>query len=217
MYDRDQLKSKGWAEVEGIATEADLVELANSVGTIIPHPNGDRVATLTPTDGEGRTRGTFSHECGYSSFPLHTDTAFWAKPARYLVLGMRNKSECSTLVLNARRLLREFGGETLTAAENSIYVLDTIEGKRYTSACFQYNGESGFRFDPHCMNPKNRAAFKFHQQFTDRLKTCEAQSILWTGNKAVILDNWNVVHGREEVGKGQMMRRLMRIYVENQQ
>ncbi len=118
MRNNLELFEKGWTELEGISSAEDLLRIARSLGDITPHPNGDYLEIVTPKDGENLMKGTFSQRYGYSSFPLHTDTAFWPRPARYLVLGMLAKSECDTFILSVRSIINSLSKASLKSLSN---------------------------------------------------------------------------------------------------
>ncbi|MEW8073662.1 MAG: hypothetical protein AB2826_24900, partial [Candidatus Thiodiazotropha sp.] len=149
---------------------------------------------------------------GYSEFPLHTDTAFWSVPARYLVLGMINKSGCNTHVVSIYDVFRKLGSETSSLSKSSIYMIDTIEGKKYVSLYFKYLSQTGFRFDANCMKPINIDAKHFHSKMIDCLSNINTTPITWSGNKAIILDNWKTLHGRRSVPYSEHNRELFRVY-----
>jgi len=206
------IEEQGWVEFEGVSSTDDLVSIANQIGNVKPHPNGEVVFSLVPSNGERCNKGTFSNIYGYSEFPLHTDTAFWSTPARYLVLGMIDKSSCNTHIISFSDVLAEMEEQILKCAKNSIYIINTFEGKKFTSAYFKNGSQAGFRFDPNCMTPVNRYAKLFHVEFLACLKKINPKPIAWTGNKAVVLDNWRTLHGRESVSHLDRNRKLMRVY-----
>ena len=209
-----ELIEKGWLEIEGVKSGNDLMSIANSIGHVIPHPNGDLMEIITPKCGANLTKGSFSQRFGYSSFPLHTDTSFWSKPARFIVLGMLNKSKCDSYVLNIKAVLGTLSDKALKSMDCATYLIETVEGKKYTSLLFKENKINGFKFDLSCMIPINKSAKYFHNEFVEALIDQKIEPIHWTGNKAVIIDNWNVMHGRKEVSITERERKLMRIYTE---
>ncbi|MGB1800544.1 MAG: hypothetical protein ACPHLK_06915 [Gammaproteobacteria bacterium] len=212
MIDFRALQKKGWLEIKGLRSPDDLAEIANQLGQIRPHPNGEYIFNLRPSNGSNSTRGTFSNVYGYAEFPLHTDLAFWLLPARYVVLGMINKSDSYTNVILTTDVFSELGKDVTNYARDSIYIIDTIEGKKYSSLFFRSQSLTGFKFDSNCMKPVNGHAKLFHNKITACLNDIETTSIHWTGNKAVVIDNWNTLHGRGRVNASDKNRNLMRVY-----
>ena len=209
-----ELDRLGWVETKVDVSVDALIDLASSIGSIISLPDGRLFSILEPNDGHGAVAGTFSKKYAFSSFPFHTDTAYWARPARYIVMGAMSESSCKTLMLNMRLAVQELGSKAMLAAKMSIFTIKTIEGHKYTSGFIKEGELEGFRFDPNIMSPKNPEANEFHTLISDYIATAEATSISWTGANAVIIDNWNTVHAREKVEEHQLDRRLIRIYVE---
>jgi len=211
LFTKENIKS-GWVEIEGVSSTEYMLEIAASLGSIRPHPNGEKLSILTPSYGEHSIKGTFSNRYGFSSFPLHTDTAFWSEPSRYIVIGMFMKSDSNTYLIQTSDVFSKLSTKALNYAKSATYVIDTIEGKKYTSLLFSQFSENGLRFDPCCMKPINKAAKYFHNEFCGLLENIKVNSIEWTGNKAVVIDNWKCLHGRSAIAEDEHSRELMRIY-----
>ena len=212
MVDIEKINKIGWARIEGVESIEDLISIANYMGNIIPHPNGEKIFCLKPSDGKSAVKGTFSNVFGYSEFPLHTDTAFWSVPARYLILGMIEQSACDTHIVSVSDVFLRLGDEVLKLARTSIYMIDTIEEKKYLSLFFKHQAKLGFRFDANCMKPINKDAKMFHSKIRECFSELESTPIVWSGKTAVILDNWNTLHGRRAVSHKEKNRKLFRIY-----
>ncbi len=209
----DNLKNEGIVVVENIYSQDELISLAKSVGKIRPHPNGEDIATLKSTDGMNSLTGTFSKIYGLSTFPFHTDTAFWGVPARYIVMGMLTTSQCTTNYISLSDIDKYISGDFLSKARKAIYLVETFEGSKYTSPVFDNNGRCGFRFDPNIMTPVNGHAKRFHEELVVAMDRVESRKIDWNGNKAVVFDNWNYLHGRSAVKNES--REIFRIYLES--
>jgi len=211
LFTKESIKS-GWFEIEDVTSKEYILEIATSLGSIRPHPNGEKLSILSPSHGEHSIKGTFSHRYGFSLFPLHTDTAFWSQPSRYIVIGMFMKSDSNTHLIQTSEVFSKLSTKSLNYAKSATYIIDTIEGKKYTSLLFSEFGENGFRFDPSCMKPINKAANYFHNEFCYLLENIKVNEIHWTGNKAVVIDNWKCLHGRGCVAEDEHNRELMRVY-----
>ena len=66
------------AEVAGIAME---------LGEIVPGRGRRRVEHIVPKDTDMAHAGSLSQQYGLAPLPLHTDTAHWMIPCRYLVMA----------------------------------------------------------------------------------------------------------------------------------
>lgn len=87
----DQLRENGWSRIDGSLGNSQplgtrMLEIASLLGT----PVGARVKdvlveTLTPTGTDQARTRSLSRIYSTGSFPLHTDTAHWPTPCRYVV------------------------------------------------------------------------------------------------------------------------------------
>lgn len=212
MRNLDNLTTRGIAIVDGVNSKSELIRLAKSIGIIKLHPNGEELAVLKSTDGVNSISGTFSNIHGLAAFPFHTDTAFWGVPARYVVMGMLNKSSCTTNFISLNDLKEFITEDFLSKARKSIYLLETIEGSKYTSLIFSNNNDYGIRFDPNIMTPANEHAKRFHEELVGTIGSVESIKINWNGNKAIVFDNWKYLHSRSAVKNEK--REVFRIYLE---
>ncbi|WP_227368855.1 hypothetical protein [Halomonas sp. M20] len=212
MLGLSDLEDNGVAIIDDIHSRAEVINLAKSVGVIRPHPNGEDISTLKSSDGKNSLPGTLSNIYGLSAFPFHTDTAFWGVPARYVVMGMFRKSQCTTNYISFCDIAGVISSDFRSMAEKSIYLVETFEGCKYTSPIFCRNGVLGFRFDPNVMKPANGHAKKLHGELLAAMGAIEPKKIHWNGNKAVVFDNWKNLHSRSAVKNER--RELFRIYLE---
>lgn len=213
MRNTGNFKADGFLMVENIYSQAEMISLSKSIGSIIPHPNGKSIVALTSSNGEKSLTGTLSNIYGLSEFPLHTDTAFWGVPARYVVMGMVSTSECTTNYISLQEIDEFMSGELFNKARRAIYLIETFEGSKYTSPVFYMAGSYGFRFDPNIMTPVNSHAKKFHKELSAALEKIEVRKVEWSGNKAIVFDNWKYLHGRSAVKNEN--REIFRIYLED--
>lgn len=212
MLELGDLEHDGVVIVDDVRSRAELIELAKSVGEIRPHPNGEDIFTLKSSDGRKSLPGTLSKIYGLSEFPFHTDTAFWGVPARYVVMGMFRKSQCTTNYISLSDIAGVVSSDFRAEAEKSIYLVKTFEGCKYTSPVFCRNGVLGIRFDPNVMEPANGHAKKFHGELLAAVDAIEPRKVHWDGNKAIVFDNWKNLHSRSAVNNE--MREIFRIYLE---
>lgn len=199
--------------VEGVGSKAELLELARSLGRPIPSPTGEIVKELSPKPTDAARPGTFSHSYGTGSFPLHTDTAFWTTPSRLVVLRGTGDLRRHTTLLSFADLLADRTGELLATAERSVWRARIPSGSFYCSMKFGSGNQVGWRYDAQCMSPANRAAVTMQQILSSRLLSVAVQQIQWTGTIALVLQNWQVLHGRGPAPNHELNRIVERIYV----
>lgn len=206
-----ELNLKGWTEVHGVTSDSDLLMIARNIGQIRPHTNNEIIFSLKPNKGEDKLKGTFSNIYGYNGFPLHTDTAFWNKPVRFILLSSYRSSKCQTILTSVDTLFGNFNLNEIKSAERAIFKVRTPHCQFYSSIIFKENGITGFKYDPNCMKPAN-----YHgKQFVELIngKSIETINVKWSGNKAVVIDNWKMLHGRNAVDPNEN-RELKRIYID---
>lgn len=208
----DKIEKNGWVEINNISTSEDLLEISEKLGKIIPHSNGKKIDALMPKNGINSIKNTFSNKFGYGSFPLHTDTAFWAKPTRYVALFSPKVSLCNTFIIHNKNIIKLMNEKDIDNAKKSIFLVKTINSQHYSSAIFNKNMIEGLRYDTNCMSPKNTSARLFQEKFNKILAGIQPIEIEWTGTNAIIFDNWKTLHGRASA-IDEKDRILNRIYI----
>jgi hypothetical protein len=213
MLSRSELKARGWTSVTGIASRAAFIELACSIGRPLHSPTGELVRELTPTRSANAPRGTLSDAYSTGPFPLHTDTAFWPVPSKYVVLRALGDIRRRTTVLTFADLFREGAPDLGALADRSIWLVRTPSGSFHCSMKFRSRNATGWRLDGQCMFPINDAAHKVQEMLRPLLSGNRMDYINWNGNMAVVLCNWEVLHGRGPSPPNECGRILERIYV----
>jgi hypothetical protein len=199
--------------VAGITNQSELLDLARSFGHPLPSPTGELIKELTPTQRAGARKGTLSATFADQAFPLHTDTAFWPEPARYVLLRACGDIRRHTSVLRFEDLFRAGSADLRTLAAQSIWLVKTPSKAFYCSMRLTVGDVSGWRYDGQCMSPVNEAGIEVQKQLGILLPSCREEHINWTGDMAVILCNWMVLHGRGPSPPKENKRILERIYV----
>ncbi len=214
MVNCTQLKACGWTCVSGITNRTELLELARTIGRPVPSPSGELAREITPTPQAAARKGTLSDAYSTGSFPLHTDTAFWPVPSRYVLLRARGDLRRHTTVLPFADLFREGTADLCALVDRSVWLVRMPCGSFYCSMKFRSVDGIGWRYDSQCMNPANGAARSLKEMLDLMLSHGRAHKIDWTGDLAVILSNWHVLHGRGPSPPHENGRILERVYVE---
>lgn len=203
------LQSQGWVALGPESRQIPILEVARGIGDPIRSPTGDLVRKLTPKDSIEAIPGSLSDIYGKADFPLHTDTAFWPTPARYLVMRVTGDTRRPTIVTP---LPQPFASIIGPEGVSSVWI---IRGAKpfYCSMQFRANGGVGIRYDPLTMIPANAAATKARSALPSVLAQLPTFSIDWTMIGTVIIDNWQTLHGRGPEPAREGSRVLERIYV----
>jgi hypothetical protein len=214
VLDRSELERRGWTNVEGIQGNSDLLELARSIGRPRLAPTGELIKRLTPRPSVDSGMRTLSRSFGMGTFPLHTDTAFWPLPCRYLVFRATGDVRRRTTLMTFSRLLEGFGPLELALIQNSIWLARTPSRSFYCSMMFRSGQETVWRYDAQCMEPVNKAAGQINEVIKEKLTRGIKDYIDWTQHSVSVIHNWSVLHGREPMPDNEHCRLLERIYVE---
>jgi alpha-ketoglutarate-dependent taurine dioxygenase len=206
-----ELSAKGWVRVKNIPTSTELFNLAKLVGTPIPCPTGEVVKKIPITASQNARNGTLSAVYGSKEFPLHTDTAFWPLPARYVVLRVQGDTRRQTKIRSFRDLWRECDRRALALSQESVWLVRTPSASVYRSMKLRVD-HLGWRYDSNCMYPANDAAQELNKILNHEIAEC-SESIDWSDNEAVVLSNWNVLHGRGGAPPDEGARVVERVYV----
>lgn len=206
------IAAEGWTRVSWVTDSTSLLKLAHMLGTPLPSPTGEIVKALEPIPSKQARPGTLSEHYGTGSFPLHTDTAFWPIPARYLIMRVSGDTRRQTLVLSADNFLGPAGSLLRQAAKRSVWIAHSSQSF-YCSMLFRIEEEWGIRYDPHCLAPANLAAEHVGAALSRVSEVKRAIAVDWSKGGALILANWRVLHSRGPRPDKESKRILERIYV----
>lgn len=210
-----RLRAQGWAAIGGTWTDEHLVALASTLGAPIPGPNGRLLKRLRPTDKNSAPLGTLSARYGRGHFPLHTDTAFWPTPAKYVVLRNEGDTRRETLVCRFEDVLRGLHESARGALLRSVWRVPARCGGIYCSLRFVAGAARGWRWDAESMRPANAPALALHNLLPSTIESADRHAFKWSPGVALVLANWEVLHGRgpEPEGERDHDRSLVRVYV----
>ena len=212
---KEELENVGWAQIDGIASEDEQVGLAKYLGVPVPLGATSYVSKIRPTSHHQAKPYTLSSSHGLGAFPLHTDTAFWPLPARYVVMRVLGDHSRPTTILNFKTVFSCCSKQELNDIRQSIWRIRVPGLQFYCSMQFKYRHQSGWRFDTNCMSPVNEAASRVAKRVSFHVNHCHPFQVNWTASKAVVIDNWRALHGRGPYPSGEGDRLLLRVYVES--
>jgi hypothetical protein len=200
VHEREQLSRQGWLELY-VPSPRDLIELAQSLGR--PHATragGSIIDRLVPTERQQARPGTMSYHLGFEEFPFHTDGAYLIIPPRFILLRLADGADSlrPTLVC-------PFSSLSLSNGESETLSRDVwlVRGSRrpFLSPILSdgtVHGHILLRFDLFCMKPASRRSERSAQIFESALEKANPVEVIWTPNRALILDNWRTLHARGE-------------------
>lgn len=208
------LRRHGWANVDGVRDSLGMMGVAHTLGQPVPSPTGELVKSISPTDPSMSRQGTFSASHGRGIIPFHTDTAFWARPSRYLVFRVTGDCRRQTALLQFEQVWLRLSRSARTAVERSVWRTPRRTGGIYCSMRFFEGQSRGWRFDPKVMKPANASARRALEEVTHAIdEATDRIRVSWEDTDCIVVDNWHVLHARGAAPAGEGDRVLFRIYV----
>lgn len=210
-----EAETQGLVVVKGVSDRDSLRELARSLGRPVIGPDGELIKELRVTRRAAARPRTLSAAFGVASFPLHTDTAFWNVPARFLVMRAIGDIRRVTTVCPFIELFAFREGNVMAAARRAVWTLKTLNGPVYCGLPFRTPDQCyGFRYDRQCMTPANLSAKEVDEYIQSEVFDRIVRRVSWSNGTAVVISNWHALHGRGPEPPREAERILQRIYVE---
>lgn len=179
----------------------------------MPSPNGEMVKEIRVISRASALPGSQSALHGTGRFPLHTDTVFWPVPVRYVLLRGSGDTRRTTTVLTFDELFAVCGRPIVTLAEKSVWLAGKNAKPFYCAMRLHHPEATGWRYDIDNMCPENAAAREVDLALRQVVQSGIGNEIHWSGDSAVILSNWNVLHGRGPEPPSEGPRTIERLYV----
>jgi hypothetical protein len=212
---RANLQQVGWSVVATAAsTPDDLTEEvrthAQMLGEITASRGHHLVERITPKTPDGAYPGSLSSKYGLGSLPLHTDTAHWAIPCRYLVMTCAELGPVPTptILLDGWRVL--LSEQEVSACRRAVFLIRN--GRRSFYGSIREGARGFLRVDPGCMTPLERdGEMALHAFSLDRHEKALHQHD-WKIGEILVIDNWRMLHGRgsgKRTAHGRILLRAM--------
>jgi alpha-ketoglutarate-dependent taurine dioxygenase len=216
IIDKEHLNSFGWIKMNqpGLS-KLELLHLSEKLGKGIPsRKNGKLVEELSPCDKENANSKSLSELYGIGYFPLHTDTAYWKTPARYIILYAVNPGieQRPTLLLDSNKIL--LVKDVSKRIINSVFKV--VNGRNsFLCNALEETSENirRIRFDQGCMHPTTNNSKIVYEELIEIIQNSKPEVILWEEGDLLVIDNWRVLHGRGEVNNNDNDRILYRITI----
>jgi hypothetical protein len=217
MFDLHALKTFGWSSGNVEArTDVEFVEQLMSVGRSLGLPTATRTGgrlydTIRPTDRNLARACSLSRVFGLDEFPLHVDTAHWAIPCRFLLLGCYSATSgyTDTEMLDASALTFDVDEQDLL--HNATFRIKT--GRHSFFASIRCKSRPFIRFDPGCMYPMSSDGRAALSLFTKERWTGHIHRVTWRCKTAVLIDNWRMLHARSAVDSRDTDRVLFKVSI----
>jgi alpha-ketoglutarate-dependent taurine dioxygenase len=214
---RETLNAKGWYVAPShTSTEADLRDQiraqADNLGAIVPGRNRQLIERIVPQTTDAAPAGSLSSKYGLDSLPLHTDTAHWPIPCRYLVMACVDPGPVptATTLFDSRSAL--LSQRDLQTCQQATFLIRN--GRRSFYGSILERNRPFIRIDPGCMvslYPDGEIAL---QAFSADNHKESLHRHDWKVGEIMIIDNWRVLHGRGNGQRTHSARTLLRAMIQ---
>jgi len=210
-----KLDSDGWCVtvVGDVQTVSALTEhvrvVGRNLGELVPGRFRQLVEHVIPQAEEVAYAGSLSSVYGLNAIPLHTDTAHWPTPCRYLVIACAETGPmpAPTVLLDSRCVA--LSDYEMTACQCAPFLIRN--GRRSFYGAIKESGREFIRFDQGCMSPLSLQGQAAMLAFSAEHHEYALHSHDWKPGEILIIDNWRVLHGRggERTSPGRILLRAM--------
>jgi hypothetical protein len=213
----DEVRENGWLRATFNKSENDLaaeiLRLAQQIGKPIPGRRGRIIEALVPLPPKLAAVSSLSKLYGLEAFPIHTDGAHKPVPPRFIILACANPGTTpAPTVLGRLRDLALLDSER-ECLGTAVFLIRN--GRRSFYSTILDSSRSFIRFDQGCMVPTCPKGTKTLHTITSRGNDFAANLIFWNPWDVLIVDNWNVLHGRGfQSGVTSSDRLLLRVSIQ---
>ena len=187
---------------------AYVLDLAKSLGRVIPGRHGVLVERLVPRAKSDSPLPSLSRQFGRDAFPFHVDRAHEPIPCRYAVLAAVDAGTKPTATLILDRCKYSFSDKENNAFKTGVFWVKN--GRKSFFSTISSRCGSYFRWDPGCMFAEDsEAEFAMRSLISPSLNVA-SQAVTLQNGGLIVLDNWRVLHGRDQCAENDQGRHLLR-------
>lgn len=156
---------------------------------------------LIPRDNKEASYFSLSSAYGLNDFPLHTDGAEYKIPPKFLVLRALANSPTGTTIADAKTI------QTNISACNSKWSVKTKDGIINTKL---YETDNKYKIGYIRFNRLSMKCIEGDKVYVSKaIDNLSTKIINWTINKTIIIDNWRVLHGRQQIREDEYDKRII--------
>lgn len=210
------LATRGWcvftAPVSIGDDPADEVRaVAQELGEIVAGRARQTVERIVPHTPSSAFAGSLSSKYGLEPLPLHTDTAHWPTPCRYLVMACAAVGPVSTPTTLLDGQLVKLSEVEATACDRAVFLVRNGRHSFYGS--IKRRDRAFVRVDPGCMSPLSSDGELAIRAFGAERHESALYRHEWKVGEILVIDNWRVLHGRGDGAGTEPGRVLLRAMV----
>jgi L-asparagine oxygenase len=208
----NELERDGYLFMRNVG-EPDLIGTVKHLGPLRVDPRSpEAVRDIRPQPSQFAKENTLSSRYGTDAFPFHTDTAHWARPARYLALYCVDPGEGKRATL-----LQDTRQWNLDEVEKDLACRALWKtGHLRPQLCMLAEGQDdglAIRYDMDCMQPMTKEAHELRKLIEARIRCSEQTHIEWEPGCLLIIDNRRMVHARGKSVRPDTSRVLKRMLI----
>lgn len=207
------LYRQGWGLVQlkagdTVSLGRQLLGIASILGTSQQTRSKALVDRLIPQEKDQAHPKSLSASTGLGVQPWHVDLAHFQTPARYIILACECKgSNPVPTELAYWKSLFDTADQEAALTEPFL----VRNGSHSFYATILTRSQQYLRFDPGCMQPVTKGAKALMSKLSGK-KINPALRIDWKPERAVVIDNWRMLHRRLDAHSAQG-RVLLRVAV----
>jgi hypothetical protein len=207
----------GWFKATVAEMGDDMHSVTEGIAKLLGDPvagrAGQRIEPLMPTKQARANAKSLSVVHGLGSFPMHTDGAHRLQPPRFVVLlcASPGTSPVPTTLLRFRDL--QFTASERARFEAAPFLVQNGRRSFYSTICGR--SRPFVRFDAGCMVPQGAESQASAKLIAHRASETGFTVVHWRTGDVLVIDNWNVLHGRGLGVSGPSSdRKLLRVSVQ---
>jgi len=192
-----------------------LLRLGRTLGTVKSSWRQDGpIEYLRATDTENAKPNSHSSRFGKGAFPLHTDDATSERPPKYLILfNLDGGENATTNLVDFTHVIASLDASAKGELDEAVFYFHT--GRRSFLGTIRDHTHQWIRFDPNIMRPTGPRAAQLWAKVTHEIKHAHVTTLTWSQNRALVIDNHRMLHGRGAMlGSHPAPRTLLRVLVE---
>lgn len=217
ILDYGTLQRRGWTTCyltvdSEVALHEKVLALAKQLGEPMATRVGVRVCQmLRPTSTNFAKPRSLSGTYGLGEFPLHTDTAHWLTPCRYIVLACwaPGDGHRTTSLLDVKLLPMSHSERVLLCSAP----IRVTNGRNSFFSTILSNRRAFVRYDTGCMTPVMADGARALRVLAMIRWSEHVEEIRWTPGLVAVIDNWRVLHGRRASDCPDSERALLRVSI----
>jgi hypothetical protein len=193
---------------DGLA--AQVAAVAKNLGEIVPGRGRQHIEHIIPRDTASALAGSLSQKYGLAPLPLHTDTAHWTVPCRYLVMACFSSGPepTPTILLDSKAVA--INESESAACTSAVFLIRNGRASFYGSILSQ--DRPFIRFDLGCMVPMSPEGADAGDAFSYTRNVSRIYRHDWRRGDILVFDNWRMLHGRgidRETVQGRVLLRAI--------